>query len=142
MGNNRLVGSPRAGAFCRRLEAGLMSAKSILGAAAIYLISASPCPAQTVAELLQKGVYTQEAVGDLDGAIRIYRQVLTAPSARRAAAAQAQGRIVECLLEKGDTKSAAREFDKLTHDYAEFKDLIRAARARVDALAPGRERVA
>ena len=33
--------------------------------------------AQTAAELLQKGIYTQETAGDLDAAIQIYRQVIS-----------------------------------------------------------------
>jgi hypothetical protein len=30
--------------------------------------------AQTTSELLQKGIYMQETVGDLDGAFKLYRQ--------------------------------------------------------------------
>src|SRR5262245_9293718 len=118
-----------------------MTARSTLAAIVISAAIASPAPAQTAAELLQKGVYTQDTIGDLDAALRIYRQVVATPSAQRAPAAQAQVRIVQCLLEKGGAKSAAREFDKLTRDFAEFKELIAAARARLGA-ADARERVA
>ena len=118
-----------------------MTGKSTLAAIAIGLAIVTPTSAQTAAELLQKGLYTQDTIGDIDGALRIYRQVLATPSAQRAPAAQAQGRIVQCLIEKGDAKSAAREFDKLAHDYAEFKELIAATRARLGA-ADAREHVA
>src|ERR1700720_300410 len=118
-----------------------MIGKSIVGAAVVALIVASPCSAQTAAELLQKGIYTQDAVGDLDGAIRIYRQVLTASSFPREYAAQAQGRIVQCLLKKGDRTTAAREFDKLARDYADFKDVVNSVAPTLRGLTPRRDRI-
>jgi hypothetical protein len=118
-----------------------MIAKTIFAAAVVGLLLARPCSAQTAAELLQKGIYTQDTVGDLDGAIRLYRQVLTGPSPQREYAAQAQGRIVQCLLKKGDKAAAGREFDKLAHDYPEFKDLLTSLGAESRGLAPGRGRV-
>jgi hypothetical protein len=93
------------------------------------------------AKLLQKGIYTQDAVGDLDGAIRIYRQVLTASSFPREYAAQAQGRIVQCLLKKGDRTTAAREFDKLARDYADFKDVVNSVAPTLRGLTPRRDRI-
>jgi hypothetical protein len=70
---------------------------------AVVLLFGSVVSAQTFAELLQKGIYTHETVGDLDGAIRIYQQVIAgAPPAsevrvqaeRRLRAAQAQRHLV------------------------------------------------
>jgi hypothetical protein len=47
---------------------------------ALVLVCAMPAAGQTLSELLQKGVYTQETLGDVDGAIRIYQQIInTAP---------------------------------------------------------------
>ena len=56
---------------------------------------------QSVAELLEKGIYTQETIGNLDGAIQIYRQILKSAPKQREYAAQAQYRLTECLLGKG-----------------------------------------
>ena len=42
--------------------------------------------AQTAAELLEKGIYTQQTAGNLDGAIQIFQQVLAMPGADRATA--------------------------------------------------------
>jgi hypothetical protein len=46
-------------------------------ASAVLALSllAAPGQAQTAVELLQKGIYTQETVGNIDAAIQIYRQV-------------------------------------------------------------------
>jgi hypothetical protein len=118
-----------------------MIAKSIVCAAVVALALASPCSAQTAAELLQKGIYTQDAVGDLDGAIRIYRQILTASSFPREYAAQAQGRIVQCLLKRGDGRAAAREFDNLARDFADFRDVVSSVATAVRGLTPQRDRV-
>ena len=43
--------------------------------------------AQTAAEQMQKGIYTQESAGDLDGAIAIYRQIVNSGSSPRDTAA-------------------------------------------------------
>src|ERR1700754_3119494 len=97
----------------------------------LALAVAGPCAAQTTAALLQKGIYTQETVGDLDGAIQIYRQVIAAPSSSRRDAAHAQSRIVQSLLKKGDGPGAARESDVLANRYADFKDLVSTLSAAV-----------
>ena len=43
---------------------------------AVILLFASAVRAQTMSELLQKGIYTQDTLGDIDGAIRIYQQII------------------------------------------------------------------
>jgi hypothetical protein len=107
---------------------------SVLVAAVLLSASAS---AQAVAELLQKGIYTQDTVGDVDAALEMFRQVVKTPSPQRGYAAQAQARIVRCLLDKGDTNGASQQFSVLVRDYAAFKDIVSATasalRGRVDA---------
>jgi tetratricopeptide (TPR) repeat protein len=79
--------------------------------------------AQTVAEQMQKAIYTQETTGDVDSAIQIYRRILAAAPPRQLAA-QAQFRMAQALLQKGDLQDAALEFQILSQSYPEFKDLI------------------
>lgn len=79
--------------------------------------------AQTVTEQMQKAIYAQETEGDLDGAIQIYRQILTSGPSRQLAA-QAQFRLAQALLQKGDLQNAASEFQILSRSYPEYKDLI------------------
>ena len=70
-------------------------------------LCASPVAAQSVAQLLEKGIYAEETVGDLDAAIQIYRQILTARVAPRDIVAQAQFHLTESLRRKGEPPSAA-----------------------------------
>jgi hypothetical protein len=88
------------------------------------LVLALPCLAQTPAELLQKAIYTQETVGDLDEALRLYRQITASSVSQSPVAAQAQFRIAEVMLQKGDLNGAAMEFSTLANRFSEHQDLI------------------
>ncbi|MGC9970069.1 MAG: DUF3108 domain-containing protein [Bryobacteraceae bacterium] len=106
--------------------------KAVLAVALMAALSAgSPAAAQTVSELLQKGIYTQETLGDLDGAVKIYRQLLATAKENRGYAAQAQYRLGVCLLAKGETAEAAKAFQAVIDNYAEQKDLVEKAREHV-----------
>jgi tetratricopeptide (TPR) repeat protein len=106
--------------------------KTLLAVALVAALSAgSPAVAQTVSELLQKGIYTQETLGDLDGAVKIYRQLLVAAKENRGYAAQAQYRLGVCLLAKGETGEAAKAFQAVIDNYPEQKDLVEKARERM-----------
>src|SRR5262245_27173257 len=63
--------------------------------------------AQTQTNLLQKGIFTEDTLGDLDAAIQIYRQVLAAHSVPRSIEEQAQLRLSESLRKKGQTPQAS-----------------------------------
>src|SRR5260370_41153921 len=88
--------------------------------------------AQTATELLQKGIFAQETEGNLDNAILIYRQIVNSAPSQRDLAAQAQYRLAQTLLQKGDLSNAAAEFSKLARDYSDYKNLVSsmAAQAR------------
>jgi tetratricopeptide (TPR) repeat protein len=88
--------------------------------------------AQSTSELLQKGIYLQETMGDLDGAIKIYKQIAQASQESRANAAQAQFRLGVCLEKKGQPAEAARILQKVVADYPEQTDLV----ARAKSLLP------
>ncbi|HEV2962060.1 MAG TPA: tetratricopeptide repeat protein [Candidatus Angelobacter sp.] len=90
-----------------------------------------PVAGQSIADLLQKGIYTQETVGDLDAAIKIYRQIVNSASQSRTYAAQAQYRLAQCLLKKGDKAEAAKAFEKLVQDFSEEKELVAKAREQM-----------
>src|SRR4030095_16468341 len=63
--------------------------------------------AQTQTHLLQKGIFTEDTLGDLDAAIQIYRQVLAAHSVPRRTEAQGQLRLSESLRKKGQAPQAS-----------------------------------
>ncbi len=95
------------------------------------LLLAQPGHAQTAADLLQRGIFTQETTGDIDGAIKLYRQVVESASgnpSNNLYAAQAQYRLVVCMLLKGDPTGATREFQQLEKNYPSQQDLVALAR--------------
>src|ERR1022692_1935765 len=94
-----------------------MTIRHLATALVATLLWGIPASAQSAADLLQKGIYAQETMGDLDGAIKSYRQVLTSYPANKQIAAQAQYQLVLCMVQKGDRAAAAREFDALARNY-------------------------
>jgi hypothetical protein len=96
-------------------------------------IIAVPAVAQTTTELLQKGIYAQETEGNLDTAILIYRQIVNSAPSQRDLAAQAQFRLGQALLQKGDLTSAAQEFDTLARNYSDYRTLVSSLSAQSSA---------
>ena len=86
----------------------------------------------TASELLQRGIYLQETVGDLDGAIRVYRQIARMARESRAYAAQAEYRLGTCLLKKGQQAEAINTFQRLIKEYPEQPELVAKARLVVE----------
>lgn len=101
-----------------------MKTRIISTAFATAIFATVPGFAQTAAELLQKGIYTQETEGKLDDAIQIYRQIVNSAPNPREIGAQAQYRLAQALLQKGDTNGAAQEFSRLARDYSEYSGVI------------------
>src|SRR5579859_1495888 len=89
----------------------------------------------TTSELLQKGIYLQETVGDLDGAIKVYRQIMQMARQSRANAAQAEYRLGMCLLKKSRQAEAAETFQKLIREYPEQTDVVAKARPYAESAA-------
>jgi hypothetical protein len=98
--------------------------KSIATALLAASLTILPCAAQTASELLQKGIYTQDTVGDVNGAIQLFRQAVGAAGTERDLAAQAQYRLVQALLRKGDTAMAALEMNRLAQEFPDQRDLV------------------
>ena len=111
-----------------------MRHKSVFAAALLFV---APSFAQTVTELLQRGIYDQQTSGNLDEAISIYRQIVSSASAPRDIAAQAQYRLAETFLQKGDLPMATSEFQKLARNYPDQQKLLRESKV---ALALGSAR--
>ena len=102
--------------------------KLTLAIGALTALLAAPAPAQdkTAAERLEKAIYTQQAKGDLDAAIQMYRDIVNSSTDQRQFAAMAQYRLVMALIQKGDLVDAQREMQHLAFNYSEFKDVISA----------------
>ena len=101
---------------------------SILLASVMAVATTSAALAQPASELLEKGIFTEETVGDLDKAIGIYQQILDDAESNRKLAASAQFRLASCYLKKGQDAEATEAFEALITNYPDQKELI--ARAR------------
>jgi len=96
--------------------------------AIVSLLAAATLAGQPASDLLQSAIFAQETAGDLDGAIRIYRQILDASPGMRVYAAQAQYRLAICLLRKGDTAGGMEALQTVIRKYPEERELVALAR--------------
>jgi hypothetical protein len=102
-------------------------------APALMLLLSAIAAAQPASDPLQLAIYSQEVKGDVDGAIRLYHQILDAGAPMRLYAAQAQYRLGTCLERKGDVKGAAAAFAAVIHNYPDQRELVALARANLPA---------
>ena len=89
--------------------------------------------AATAAELLEKGIYNQETVGNLDKAIEIYREILESTSETERLAAQAQFRLGQCLLKQNKKTEATAAFRTVLSKYPAQKEIV----AKAQKFLPG-----
>lgn len=102
-----------------------------IGLVLILALSISAAfPAQDASVLLEKAIYTEETLGNLQEAIGIYQQVVASAEAGRATAAQALYRMGMCYQKSGRTADAQAVFSKLTRLYPDQQELI----ARIPVL--------
>ncbi|MFT4559742.1 MAG: tetratricopeptide (TPR) repeat protein [Porticoccaceae bacterium] len=67
----------------------------------MLMFASFPANAASPAESLEKGIYNEETTGNLDEAIKHYRQVLSDAQKTEGLAAQAQYRLGRCLDKQG-----------------------------------------
>src|SRR5919109_634593 len=90
----------------------------------ILLSTADGAHAASVAELLDKGIYTEETKGEVKTAIQIYQQIVDDPRAERGLVAQAQLRLGLCQLKLGDKPQAISALDRLTQQFPDKDKLL------------------
>jgi hypothetical protein len=98
---------------------------------AVVLLSGGVAMADSLAERLEKGIYTEETVGDLDAARDIYQQIVADAETDRVVAAQAQFRLAQCFLKQEKKDEAIAAFKKLIEDFADQKELVAKAKRHV-----------
>lgn len=101
--------------------------------AATLLLGSLAANAASPAEALEKGIYNEETTGNLDEAIKHYRQVLSDAQKTEGLAAQAQYRLGRCLNKQGKKKSAVEAFKTLIRKYPDQKELV----AKAQKMLPG-----
>jgi len=97
--------------------------------------------AKTTSVLLQEGLYAEEIEGDLDGAIKIYEQVIAKGKEAQQAAAQATYRIGMCYLKKGRKDKATEHFQNIILNFPSQKALVTKAGKQLDKIKPRAERI-
>lgn len=102
----------------RSLKLGQRVLQSLAWVGCVLFMSGSGnANAQTVSELLEKAIYTEETVGDLDAAIEAYKKVVADSQDSIQAAAQAQYRIGLCYEKQGQSERASEAFDFVVQRY-------------------------
>src|SRR5438309_2556420 len=91
----------------------------------LILFAAMPTArAASPAELLEKGIYTEETKGELKAATEIYQQIIDDPRADRSLVAQAQLRFGLCQLKLGNRPQAISALDRLTQEFPDKDKLL------------------
>ena len=84
--------------------------------------------------LLQKAIQIETVDGDLNAAIKLYRQIVENPGENRTLAAKALLQIGKCY-EKLGSLEARKAYETLLEEYADQNDIATEARTRLAALA-------
>lgn len=115
-----------------------MNARRVATAAlAVALLLSVPAVSraqQTAEELYQAGLYQEEVQGDLQRAIGIFERILKEHAQNRSVGAQAQLHIGLCYEALGQT-GAQRAYEEVIQNFADQRDVVAQARARLTALA-------
>ena len=98
--------------------------------AAILLAAPASAPAQTEQQRLseamrmQRATFDEHAAGNLDAAIEIYREIAGPGTVDRGLAAEAQYRLSQALLQKGDLAGSSEEFLRLSANFPDQAERI------------------
>jgi tetratricopeptide (TPR) repeat protein len=85
--------------------------------------------AQSIPELLEQGIYTQEVVGDLQGAVAIYQRILADREAARPLIAETYYRLAACYAEQSKHKEALNALETLFRNYSDQKAIVAKAQS-------------
>jgi carboxyl-terminal processing protease len=101
-----------------------MAKSSTLGLVLLLLAAAPTAQAASAAELLEKGIYTEETRGELKAAADLYQQIVDDPQASRTLVAQAQLRLGLCQLKLGNKPQAISALERLTQEFPDKDKLL------------------
>ncbi|NOY43474.1 MAG: tetratricopeptide repeat protein [Planctomycetes bacterium] len=102
-------------------------------AAVVLLVVAMPAwaSAQTSSDLLEKAVYAEETVGNLDEAIDLYGQVIAEAKVASSIGAEAQYRLGLCFEKQDETKKAREAFQAVVDDFPKEAKFVSLAKKRL-----------
>ena len=93
-------------------------------------------------DLFEKAVFAEESLGDLDSAIKLYRQLLDHHQDDKGVVAQAHYRLGLCYLKKGRPDDAIAELERLVDEFPAQHEIVATARRRLAGLGVAQERAA
>jgi len=96
----------------------------VIGIALVLFASIKAAHAASAAELLEKGIYTEETRGELNVAAELYQQIVDDPKAPRSLVAQAQLRLGFCELKLGNKPRAISALERLTQEFPDKDRLL------------------
>lgn len=99
-------------------------ASMLLAAPATILLAQTEQQRLAEAMQLQRGIHNQDAAGSLDEAIAIFREVAGPRTADRALAAEAQYRLSQALLQKGDLTGASEAMVQLSANFPDQAERV------------------
>ena len=115
-----------------------MKLSTLILSAAIAVLAPVAAYAEKPAMLLEKGVFAEETKGDIDAAIKIYKQILDDAEANRKYVAQAHYRLGACLVKQKQYAKATSvlrdfvaKFPKETRLVEQARKQLRQARSRI-----------
>jgi len=115
-----------------------MKRNALILLAAFAMLAAPTAEAKSPALLLEKGVFAEETKGDIDAAMKIYKQIVDDAKANRKYVARAHYRLGACLVKKRQFAKATpvfrefiEQFPRETKLVAQAREHIRKARSRI-----------
>ncbi len=108
----------------------------LLMVVALLCVNVADVRAQSPQSLLEKGIYAEETVGDLDKAIDIYRKIINSAKANRRYVAEAHFRLGMCYARKGKGAEARSTFETIITRFPAHEVLAAKARKELAALTP------
>jgi len=108
-----------------------MKRKTFVLLAAMTMLALQTARAESPAMLLEKGVFAEETKGDIDAAMKIYKQIIDDAQANRKHVAQAHYRLGMCLLKKKQYTKAEAVFRKVIAEFSKEAKLVARAQKQL-----------
>jgi tetratricopeptide (TPR) repeat protein len=110
-----------------------VTAAVTLAAALLLVASVATQVSQAPEVALRAAAHKEQVEGDLEGALRIYADILAKHGSDRALAAEVLLRMADCHQKLGH-QEARQLYERLVREYGDQAEVVRTARARLESL--------
>ena len=112
----------------------LRSGVLVLALATAAAVATAAAAAESSSALLERAIYTEETVGDLPAAAKLYERVVAEAKRGEPVAAKAQYRLGLCLLKQGKREQGIAALEEVARRFPDQKELVAAARKHTPTL--------